>query len=99
MELDFMPSNSIHSDSRLIWKIKRILRMKGGVNMSEMREFLFSAMEDLRKGDLPNETGGVIHLTAHRIVADKNADCRMVQIGLNGDQLRKAVKAMDKVKA
>ena len=67
--------------------------------MSEMRTFLFSCMEDLRKSDLPNRTGEAIHLTAHRIVADKNADCRMVEIGLKDDQLRKAVKAMDDVKA
>lgn len=66
--------------------------------MTELQDYLFDLLPQIRNGDCPVATSREIHLTAHRIVADKNADCRMEEMGIREERLKESKKAMDRVK-
>jgi hypothetical protein len=83
----------------LIHKYKKLLRSKGANEMSKFRNFLFNTMEKIRNGETPIKTGEAIHKTGHRVVMDKFADVKMVEIGIKDQELRESIKAMDDIKA
>ena len=48
--------------------------------MSEFRKFLFDKMQKTAEGKLPIKTAKEIHLTAHRVVMDRHADARLIEL-------------------
>jgi len=44
--------------------------------MSELREELMDTIKGVKEGTIPTKTAEAVHLTAHRHVMDRNADCR-----------------------
>lgn len=66
--------------------------------MEKTIEMGIEVMGAIRTGDLPIKTAEQIHKTYHRIVMDRYATCREVEIGLGDSRLRVAKEAMAKVK-
>lgn len=81
----------------MLFEIKKLLTNKGGRNM-ELRKKLMDVIDDLRNGNIPVKTAKHVHLTAHRIVGDKNADCRTVETMGKQEQVAKSMEAMKEVR-
>lgn len=80
------------------WRIKRLLKVMKGEEMDRTIKLGIEVMEAVRDGELPLKTAEQIHKTYHRIVMDRYATCREEEMGLRGNQLLAAKKAMAAVK-
>ena len=80
---------------KLLHKFKRL--RKGVINLTPFQGKLDTIIDDVRDGKLPTKTADTIHKVAHRIVADKNADCRLEDRGIREERLKASVKAMEKI--
>ena len=66
--------------------------------MTAFREKLENIIDGVIEGTVPLATAKEAHLTAHRLVMDKFADVKMFRHGIEDEELRKAKRAMDRVK-
>lgn len=62
--------------------------------MTELQNFLLDTMKDVRDGTCPTKTAKEIHLTGHRLVMDKFAECKKRDRGIKDENLTKALDAM-----
>ena len=80
------------------FRCKRLVKLsaKGGI-MTELQEFFFDTMKGVKDGTCPTETAKEIHLTGHRLVMDKFAECKKKDRGMVDENLSKAMDAMREV--
>ena len=64
--------------------------------MNEFQEEMLNGIKKVRKGKMPIKTGKTIAQLGHRIVGDKNAECRMFKLGISDKDLQESMKAMEK---
>ena len=74
----------------MLHRCKQLLK-KGG-DMTELQSFLLDTMKDVRDGTCPTETAKAIHLTGHRVVMDKFAECKKIDRGMQ--DVEEAMEAM-----
>jgi hypothetical protein len=82
----------------MLFRCKRLMKLSAkGEVMSELQKFFFDTMKGVKDGTCPTETAKEIHLTGHRLVMDKFADCKKIDRGMKDEALSKALDAMREV--
>jgi hypothetical protein len=82
----------ITKKQKSLFKLKRLLRLKGAKEMSELTKKLESTIDDVREGKCPMKTADTVHKLGHTIAQNGFADAKLQDRGMIDEETRQIIK-------
>ena len=77
---------------KALFKLKRLLRLKGDTQMSKVIKNLTETMEDIRNGKCPVKTADTVHKLGHTIAQNGFADAKLHDRGMVDEESKRIIK-------